>query len=73
MTELTAHKEQDQYVQTLTDMQASLFGDTAVVHGVNVITDPHGTEVLRIRFTDVLYYTGRRWLAAAAQETDEVK
>ena len=71
LQELTQRKEQEQYEQTLTDMQSNLFDDTAVVHGVNVISDQRGHEVLRIRFTDVLHYTDGHWLAVAAQETDE--
>ncbi len=59
LRELTQRKEQEQYKQKLTDLQASLFGDTAVVRGVNVISDQQGHEVLRIRFTDVLHY--HRW------------
>jgi ketosteroid isomerase-like protein len=73
LQELTPHKEQDRYEQKLTDLQMSIFGDTAVVRGVNVISDQQGREVLRIRFTDVLHYTGGHWLAVAAQETDEAQ
>ena len=73
LSELTGRREQDQFQQKLTDLTADLFGDTAVVHGVNVISDQKGNEVLRIRFTDVLYFTNGHWLAAAAQETDEAK
>jgi len=61
---------QDQYHQTLTGLNAKLFGETAIVRGMNVITDSKGTEVLRIRFTDVLHFKDGRWLAVAAQETD---
>lgn len=71
LRELSQHKEQDNYQQKLTDLTADLFGDSAVVHGVNLISDPQGHEVLRIRFTDVLYFTKGHWLAVAAQETDE--
>lgn len=71
LQELTQRKEQDEYKQKLTDLQTVLFGDSAVVHGVNVISNRQGREVLRIRFTDVLHYTGGHWLAVAAQETDE--
>jgi hypothetical protein len=71
LRELPLHREQDQYQQTLTDLEAYLFGDTAVVHGVNVVADQQGHEVLRIRFTDVLYFTKDRWFAVTAQETDE--
>lgn len=71
LRELNTRREQDQYQQNLTATEANLFGDTAVVHGVNVISDQQGHEVLRIRFTDVLHFTDGHWLAVAAQETDE--
>lgn len=71
LQELMQRKEQDPYTQKLTDLQASMFGDTAVVRGMNVISDQQGHEVLRMRFTDVLRYVDGRWLAVAAQETDE--
>jgi hypothetical protein len=63
----------DQYQQNLSDLEADLFGDTAVVHGVNLISDQQGHEVLRIRFTDVLCFNHGRWLAVSAQETAEAQ
>ena len=60
-----------QYEQTLADLDADLFGDTAVVRGVNVITDPQAHEVMRLRFTDVLRFVNHRWQSVAAQETTE--
>jgi len=71
LRELTPHKEQDQYLQKLIDLEPYLYGNTAVVHGVNVISDQQGHQVLRIRFTDVLRFADGHWLAVAAQETDE--
>lgn len=71
LQELPLQKEQDKYRQTLTELEADLFGDSAVIHGVNLISDREGHEVLRIRFTDVLHYSQGRWLAIAAQETDQ--
>ena len=71
LRELIQPKEQDQYQQKLTDLEAYLFVDTSVIHGVNVISDHQGHEVLRIRFTDVLRFSDGHWLAVAAQETDE--
>jgi hypothetical protein len=61
----------DQYQQTLSDLEADLFGNTAVVRGLSVITDQQGREVARIRFTDVLCFINGRWLAVASQETGE--
>jgi hypothetical protein len=63
-------KRQSDFQQTLADLSVDLFGDTAVVRGVNVISSLQGHEVLRIRFTDVLHFSHGRWLAVAAQETD---
>lgn len=59
-----------QYQQKLADVDVKVYGKTAVVRGVNVISDEKGAEVLRIRFTDVLQFTDKHWLAVAAQETD---
>ena len=63
----------DQYQESLTDLQADLFGDTAVIHGVGLIADQQGRELMRIRFTDVLCFTHDHWLAVAAQETTEAQ
>lgn len=71
LRELNAHRDQDQYQQNLSDTEANLFGDTAVIRGVNVISDSGGRELLRIRFTDVLRFEKEHWVAIAAQETDE--
>lgn len=71
LRELTQRNEQEQYKQKLTDLQASLFGDTAVVRGVNVISDQQDHALLHIRFTDVLHFIDGHWLAVSAQETDE--
>ena len=71
LRELSSRREQDQYQQKLARTQASLFGDTAVIHGVNVISDSQGHQLLRIRFTDVLRFEKEHWVAIAAQETDE--
>ena len=71
LRELASQREQDNYQQALTSLDAALFADTAVVRGVNIISDQQGHEVLRIRFTDVLHYEQGRWLAVSAQETDE--
>lgn len=63
-------KRQSDFQQTLADLSVDLFGDNAVVRGVNVISSLQGHEVLRIRFTDVLHFSHGRWHAVAAQETD---
>jgi hypothetical protein len=61
----------NQYQQSLTGLEADLFDNTAVVRGVNIVSDQQGHEVLRIRFTDVLRFADGRWLAVASQETSE--
>jgi Domain of unknown function (DUF4440) len=61
----------DQYRQSLADVDAHVFGDTAVVRGVNVISDQQGHVVMHIRFTDVLRFAQGQWTAVAAQETAE--
>ncbi len=71
LRELPGKRPGDDYKQNLQDLEANIIGDTAVVHGVNLISDQQGHEVLRIRFTDVLRFTDGRWQAVAAQETAE--
>lgn len=63
----------DQYHQTLSELDADLFDNTAVVRGVDVISTQQGHEIMRIRFTDVLRYTHGHWLAVAAQESTEAQ
>jgi ketosteroid isomerase-like protein len=57
--------------QTLSDLAARLYGDAAVVTGLNSVQDAKGAVVAQIRFTDVFVYRAGRWVAAAAQETVE--
>lgn len=51
------------------DWTVQRFDSTAIVRGLNVVTDSSGVAVARVRFTDVLRYRGGRWWAEAAQET----
>ncbi len=71
LRELSGKRPGDDYQQKLTELEVDLFGNAAVVHGVNLISDQQGHEVLRIRFTDVLRFADGRWLAVSAQETAE--
>jgi len=57
------------YSQHLQDVQIKLYGDAAVVRGLNMVSDQNGRIVMRIRFTDVLVYRHGHWQAVAAQET----
>src|SRR5262249_1255490 len=57
------------YAQHLEDLQARLYGDIGIVHGVNRITDKDGKEVARVRFTDVFRYRDGQWRAVAGHET----
>jgi len=57
------------YTPHYSDWRVRLYGNTAVVRGLNVMTDSSGHEVARLRFTDVFAYRGGRWQAVAAQET----
>jgi hypothetical protein len=61
----------DEYQQMLTEMEADLFGNTAVMRGVDVVSDQQGHEIFRIRFTDVLCFNNNCWMAVAAQETQQ--
>ncbi len=54
-----------------TDQTTTLAGDTAIVHGLNTMTD--AGKVVRERFTDVFVDQNGTWLAIAAQETKVAK
>jgi hypothetical protein len=53
---------------TLTDLQAKLIGNVAMVRGVNAQT-ANGKAVGSVRFVDVFVYRSRRWQAISAQES----
>jgi ketosteroid isomerase-like protein len=53
----------------LSALEVSIYGDVAVLHGVNTISGPKGKRFARIRFTDVFVYTGGKWKPVSAQET----
>lgn len=56
--------------QSLSELVVHLFGDTAVVTGINDVTgaSASGPWHVRIRFTDVFQKDGQTWRAIAAQE-----
>jgi hypothetical protein len=58
------------YSQRLDDLKVNLYQETAIVRGINIVTDQTGRILTRIRFTDVFIYRGGRWQAVAAQETE---
>ena len=59
-----------EYSQRLDDLKVNLYQETAIVRGINIVTDQTGRILTRIRFTDVFIYRGGRWQAVAAQETE---
>ncbi|HEX6966434.1 MAG TPA: nuclear transport factor 2 family protein [Gemmatimonadaceae bacterium] len=62
-------KQPPRYTPHYSDWRVHLYGNTAVVRGLNVMTDSRGHEVGRLRFTDVFAYRDGQWQAVAAQET----
>ncbi|HEY1707576.1 MAG TPA: nuclear transport factor 2 family protein [Rhizomicrobium sp.] len=53
----------------LSDLTATVNGDTAVVRGLNTVTTPDGTLVAQVRFTDVFSYLDGKWKPVSAEET----
>jgi len=53
----------------LSAMDVAIYGDVAVLHGVNTVTGPKGKLLVRLRFTDVFVYAGGKWKPVSAQET----
>jgi hypothetical protein len=53
----------------LRDLQVTIAGEAAIVHGVNRVTDQEKKELARVRFTDVFLYRNGQWKAISGQET----
>ena len=53
---------------TPSEQIVDIAGDTAVMHGVNTLTDAAGV-LERERFTDVFVLQNGTWMALSAQET----
>ncbi|HEX2593474.1 MAG TPA: nuclear transport factor 2 family protein [Rhizomicrobium sp.] len=51
----------------LSDLSAELYGDTAIVRGINTVKTAKGD--VRVRFTDVFVYLSGKWKPVSAQET----
>ena len=51
-----------------TEQLVDVVGDTAVIHGVNTLTES-GSVLARERFTDVFIKQNGNWMALSAQET----
>ncbi|WP_394824172.1 nuclear transport factor 2 family protein [Pendulispora albinea] len=50
----------------LSDRQVHLYGNTAIVTGINTITNTTPASIVTIRFTDVFVKLDGRWRAVAA-------
>ncbi|HEY3949567.1 nuclear transport factor 2 family protein [Phenylobacterium sp.] len=57
--------------QALSELAVGLYGNAAVVHGLNTVRGPDGAVRAHIRFTDVFVYRQGGWRAVSAQETLE--
>lgn len=55
--------------QQLGDLKVRLYGDTAIMTGVNHVVGPHKAWTADVRFTDVYVKRRGRWHAVSAQET----
>lgn len=57
------------YNAALSDLEVRVFGDTAIVTGLNTVTGPDKAWTAKLRFTDVFINRGNRWQAIGAQES----
>lgn len=55
--------------QRLSDLKIRVFGDTAIMTGLNTVSGPHHAWTAHVRFTDVYIKRDGRWHAVSAQET----
>jgi len=56
------------FTMNATEQTVDIVGDTAVIHGVNTLTEA-GNVLARERFTDVFVKQNGTWMALSAQET----
>ncbi|WAM11962.1 nuclear transport factor 2 family protein [Rhodococcus sp. JS3073] len=56
------------FTMNATEQSVDIVGDTAVIHGVNTLTES-GNVLARERFTDVFVKQNGTWMALSAQET----
>ena len=55
--------------QSLSDMQVREYGTSAVVTGLNIVSDKSGDWTVHVRFTDVFVNRDGKWRAVSAEET----
>lgn len=55
--------------ERLSELKVRVFGNTAVVTGLNTVTGTKQAWAARVRFTDVFVRRNGRWQAVSAQET----
>ncbi|MFD9663994.1 nuclear transport factor 2 family protein [Rhodococcus sp. NPDC059968] len=56
------------FTMNASEQTVDIVGDTAVIHGVNTLTES-GNVLARERFTDVFIQQNGTWMALSAQET----
>lgn len=57
--------------KTLRDLRVRIFGNTAIVTGLNIVHAKDHSLTARIRFTDIFFKRKNQWKAIGAQETME--
>jgi len=67
-TQEVASMKKEKFVMNATQQLVDIEGDTAVIHGLNTITQD-GKVLARERFTDVFIKQNNEWKALSAQET----
>lgn len=66
---LSGVKKTPRYNAALSDLAVRVFGDTAIVTGLNTVTGPGKAWTAKLRFTDVFVNRNDRWQAIGAQES----
>lgn len=66
---LAGAKNPPRYSAALSELAVRVFGDTAIVTGLNTVTGPQKAWTAKLRFTDVFINRNDRWQAIGAQES----
>jgi hypothetical protein len=62
-------KARADFRQTVDVRKTSLYGNTGIAWGITMVSNVSGQVLVRIAFTDVFRYDGKKWIAVMAQET----
>ena len=66
---VAAMKARPDFRQTVDVTKTAVYGNTGIAWGITTVSNASRQVLVRIAFTDVFRYDGKKWIAIMAQET----